>query len=917
MLIPSWFLFLISVARKNHIRSAKASRKQRPALQLEQLEDRTVPSAFTVLNTQDSGTGSLRQAILDANAAGTGTAANPDLIQFNIPSTDPGYQSGTGAFSIQPLSALPTITDTAIIDGYSQPEASPNTLTIGDNAVLKIVLDGSLAGAVQGLVIEGGNITVRGLVVGNFGLDGILLTGGGSDLVAGNFIGTDVTGVSAAANDYGVTVFSSGNVIGGTLPEARNIISGNYPAVNGGITPGVYLRGTANLLQGNYIGTDRSGMSALRNGLGVYVPGSNDTIGGSAAGAGNVISGNGDGSGGIIIIGNLNLVAGNLIGTTATGLAPLGNFEGINVSGDNNTIGGTTAGARNIISANQYFGIIIGAQYNLVEGNYIGTDITGRTALGGQGAIAIYSAYNTIGGSTAAARNIISGNGYDVIRIDGSACFDNAVLGNYIGTDPSGAIGVPNRGFAIQVEHGAHDNTIGGTLLGAGNLLASGNIFLGSDGVNPDDAMNNIVQGNQLNSGGTYGILIYSYNNTIGGTQAGAGNVISGYGTGVFVEGGTGNSILGNSIFDNDAGIVLDSAYIANNNQAAPLLIAAINSSTGTTITGTLAGYPGINFRIEFFSNPSPDPSGFGEGQTFLDFAQVTTDAQGNFTANLPTALPLGTFLSATATDAGGNTSQFAADITVKAALTVVTNSSLMLVGSSPPPLTGNINGTPFTSPFQYTTPFGDTVTITLSTTATSASPVGQYSITATPSGASADNYSIIPNYGTMCVVSLGADPDGSGAQAVTFWDNKRNARTITAADLSNLDSLNLVTQGGSAFDPHSVAQLQAWLSVSPNATAAYQLAVQLAAMDLNVLAGDVRTTDLVFAGGLLPYATADNIAGLTSGGFINVQYLMQAANTALGQVSPGAPANDLNTAYELALATVLQNANANTDFVL
>jgi uncharacterized repeat protein (TIGR03803 family) len=253
-------------------------------------------------------------------------------------------------------------------------------------------------------------------------------------------------------------------------------------------------------------------------------------------------------------------------------------------------------------------------------------------------------------------------------------------------------------------------------------------------------------------------------------------------------------------------------------------------------------------------------------------------------------------------------------------ALTVTTGSSLVLVGNSPPPLSGTVDGTPFTGSITYTTPFGDPVTVTLGTTATAASPVDQYAITATLSGADAGNYVINPatsTTGTMYVVSLGADPDGSGAQTVTFWDSKRNASTITAADLSSLDHLNLVTQGGSAFDPHSVAQLQEWMSVSPNATAAYQLAVQLAAMDLNVLAGDVRATDLVFAGGLLPYASADQIMGLTSGGFIDVQDLMNAANAALAQVRPGAPANDPNATYELALATILQNANANTDFVL
>jgi hypothetical protein len=91
---------------------------------------------------------------------------------------------------------------------------------------------------------------------------------------------------------------------------------------------------------------------------------------------------------------------------------------------------------------------------------------------------------------------------------------------------------------------------------------------------------------------------------------------------------------------------------------------------------------------------------------------------------------------------------------------------------------------------------------------------------------------------------------------------------------------------------------------------------VQLAVMDLNVLAGYGQATDLVYAGGLLPYATADNIVGLTSGGFIDVQDLMQAANAALALVNPGNPSGDPNAAYELALAQALQAANSNSDFV-
>jgi hypothetical protein len=155
-----------------------------------------------------------------------------------------------------------------------------------------------------------------------------------------------------------------------------------------------------------------------------------------------------------------------------------------------------------------------------------------------------------------------------------------------------------------------------------------------------------------------------------------------------------------------------------------------------------------------------------------------------------------------------------------------------------------------------------------------------------------------------------------AGTACLAFWDSKGNKALITASELASLDALNLVNQGGAAFDPNAVAQLQAWLSISPNATTSYQLAVQLAVMDLNVLGGYVQTTDLVYAGDLLAYQTAYGITGLTSGGFISVQNLLSAANTVLSYVSPGAPAHDPNQSYELALTQVLSAANANSVFV-
>ena len=176
-------------------------------------------ASFTVTNTNDSGPGSLRQTILDANAN-----PGPDTIDFNIP--------GAGPHSIQPASALPTITDPVIIDGYTQPGASPNSNGpgLGLNTVLKIELDGSNAGAnVTGLTITAGGSTVRGVVINRFNGNGILLETNGGNLIEGNFIGVDVTGSGGMGNTLtGVRLNGApSNTIGGTTPGAGNVISGN------------------------------------------------------------------------------------------------------------------------------------------------------------------------------------------------------------------------------------------------------------------------------------------------------------------------------------------------------------------------------------------------------------------------------------------------------------------------------------------------------------------------------------------------------------------------------------------------------------------------------------------------------------------------------------------------------------------
>ncbi|MCU0871890.1 MAG: FG-GAP-like repeat-containing protein [Pirellulaceae bacterium] len=395
-------------------------------LRFESLEDRRLLAVFSVTNTNDSGVGSLRQAILDSNTS----AGVYDTIRFNL---------GTSAKSIVPLSALPTVTDPVTIDGASQPG-------FVDRPVVE--LNGSMAGSgANGLTITAGNTIVRGLAINRFNGNGIAISRNGGNRIEGNFIGTDLTGKLRRANAIdGVLVDgASSNTIGGTNTATRNVISGN---TRFGITV-IGSGATRNVLQGNFIGTDVTGTAAVGNGAdGIFTQFATlTTIGGTSSGARNIISGNGR-IGVFIQSGTSgNRVIGNYIGTDVTGTRALGNaLDGVLLNGAANTLGGTEPNSGNVISANGRVGVYIQSSGNQIQGNRIGTDVTGAVDLGntGDGVFIADQSNNSIGGTAPGSGNLISGNDRNGVEVAGNNSRGNLILSNSISLN--GGLGIELKG---------------------------------------------------------------------------------------------------------------------------------------------------------------------------------------------------------------------------------------------------------------------------------------------------------------------------------------------------------------------------------------------------------------------------------------------------------------------------------------
>ena len=497
-----------SLVARQRIDSARRKR-----LDFELLENRTLLSIFTVNNADGGkGAGTLFDAITQSDAH-PNIDGLPNLIDFAI-----GNDSAIQTISLRqplPFITAPVIINAETQQGYST--GSPH-----------IVLDGHLAGACDGLVFHVGGNTVEGLVINNFHEGdggngfGIVLDGGtgksAGSIIQSNFIGTDADGTHAVANSGGINIIgSTNNLIGGlNRNNGQELVLGNL--ISGNDQSGIFIASQAatnNKIEGNFIGTDITGMKAIANGLdgiSMLPPelapqfgfASANTIsnfddGSKAydANGRNVISGNTH-SGVYIVGGTNNVVQGNYIGVGADGVTPIPNLEdGVHLEDANsNSVGGTAALSGNTVSANKHNGIEIvvdqvaenlvsipaslqNAKNNVIQGNFIGTDATGAFSdpdhtpgtgdeLGnGQTGISVTNMVlsglitgNIIGGSdaddgsidgTTNAKNVISGNLDDGISLAGAGVLQNLVEGNLIGTDVSGELPVPNAHFGVLI----------------------------------------------------------------------------------------------------------------------------------------------------------------------------------------------------------------------------------------------------------------------------------------------------------------------------------------------------------------------------------------------------------------------------------------------------------------------------------
>ena len=613
------------------------------------------------------GNCTLREAITNVNAASDTTggdcasgAVGGNRINFAI--------AGAGVHTIAPISALPAITRSTLIDGTSQPGSSVNTASEGSNAVLLIEIDGTAAGVGNdGLVLDASGSILRGLVINRFGGAGVVIRASQTS-VYGNFIGTDSDGSLARPNQRGIEIEAGAGAAtigvvggGGNDPAERNLISGN-------IGEGVLITGAGsngNRVSGNLIGTDAGGGDPIPNGIGVVIAAGaqNNIIGTDGNGTGDVAEGNlisGNTSEGILITGagsDGNRVAGNSIGTDAAGGVAIPNATGVVIAAgaDSNIVGSDGTGSLdegNLISGNINEGVrITDSDDNRVAGNAIGTDAAGEIAMPNDVGVVIEAGaqgnrIGTAGFIGVDEGNWIAGNANEGVRIVGVGTTTTTVAGNRIGLASDGVTALPNV-TGIFIGDGATQTLVGGTISGGTNYI-SGNSGNGVWIHGPTTTSNTIDQARiGLATDGTtavpnsaHGILIEdSPSNSAGATIA--NRIANNGGDGVRVIGNTatGNQIWRNTFADN-AGLAIDlggdgiTANDANDPDAGPnrrqnaYVITSVPAPDQVSIS--FNSIASTSFRWELYGSASCDPSGSGEGDQYIGSVTVSTNAAGN-----------------------------------------------------------------------------------------------------------------------------------------------------------------------------------------------------------------------------------------------------------------------------------------------
>ncbi|MGM0621681.1 MAG: right-handed parallel beta-helix repeat-containing protein [Bacteroidota bacterium] len=645
---------------------------------------------------------SLRAAIQEANADEDKTE-----ITFNIPESDAGFDADHGIYTIGLPEPLPEIKYPVSIDGRTQPRFIGSPL---------IVLDGLRIVAADrvGLKLLGGNSDVYGLVINNFLKAGIKISKKGNNKIKGNFIGTDHTGANKHNGEvtfengntgngtWGILIEnSSDNLIGGTLAADRNIVSNNGlgSTVGAGIEIITKEDGTEsnyNKIYGNYIGTDLSGTLDLGNYTGVVLyESSNNEVGGTDKNTGNIISGNGKG---VTVLGDSNKIQSNTIGLQSNEKTALPNTRlGIEVVLSKNTLIGGVADAPgqapgNVISGNSNEnnnvpGILLNeTDSTKIFGNIIGLDATGDTRVGNNIGIEIKAGNSDIiGGTDAKTRNIISGNhGNGIILKTTVNC---TVRSNYIGTNIDGTKIRENGKNGIEIINDAwakiHTNLISGN-------HENGIVYLDIVGNDGNLLENNIigadVTGENPLSNGKSGVYLENASDVLIGDSTGtSANIIAfNQQNGIRIISGEQNPIRNNRIFSNMfLGIDLgenqgvssndeaDADEGANQLQNFPVLQRAAIDTINNTISvfGYLQSKPNSQYTIDYFTNELADPfSGYGEGEFVTGSQSVTTGSDGiavlNFQYPVSGMVP-NNYVSATATDDDGNTSEFSQSVPV------------------------------------------------------------------------------------------------------------------------------------------------------------------------------------------------------------------------------------------------------------